>query len=112
MSANNKAGALNGPSLRYQAALEKCGAAAQDYDRFVAGQEIHGILLTGVKFKLPNDPMGEVFVVGTAVLEGEAAVVAFHSANSFPEAFVGFMTRLKGDKLKWRVDEFATREDD
>ncbi|MCK5292922.1 MAG: hypothetical protein KAR39_13005, partial [Thermoplasmata archaeon] len=73
-----------------------------------SGQEHEGVLLTGLKFKFPEDPMGEVLVIGTAILEGESAVVAFHTANSFPEALVGFMSRLRGDKLKWRVDEFAT----
>lgn len=86
--------------------LQNVGLAIAQIDRAMSGYRNMGIELIGINVKRPKVAGGEFFVVCKG-LDGEGTpCVAFHSAFSLGELFMGLEGRLRNGSLKWRVDEY------
>lgn len=66
------------------------------------------IQVTSIRLSLSNETRSDVLVVIKATTEGEA-ILAFHSAETIPEAVTGLCNRLKNKSLKWKEDEYANQ---
>lgn len=62
--------------------------------------------LTGMSFRGPQEPGGEILVVLRAIYHDGTKVVAFHSAYSLGDCVKGIADRLRNGSLKWKPDEY------
>lgn len=87
----------------YQAGLNLKGAE-RVFDLCYDG----GTVLASMRVRIPSEDEGEYLIVLKARQEGRA-VVGFHAADTFAEAVMGALNRLRNKSIKWRDDEYENQ---
>ena len=90
-------------SVRWQ----RLGRAVDQIGLAMGGYRDLAVEVTGLSVRAPDEARPEFFLVIRGLDAEGAPVVAFHSAFSLDEAFVGLEARLLNGSLRWRVDEYA-----
>lgn len=83
--------------------VERLGASLLKTDRWLAGPRAQGVLVAGLRLRMPNEEHPECLVVCRGVKEG-VFLIGFHSADTPSEALRGAVERIENGSMIWREE--------
>lgn len=84
-----------------------CGRALRMLDHWLTHEMEGQMDLRGFTVRAGTETSGDVLVVVRAFDHEGGPVVGFHAARTVSEALTGAVSRIRGEKMKWRGDDYA-----
>ena len=92
--------------LDFQRSMAQVGLTLARFARIDEALADRGLVLTGIRIRLPNEGSGEFLGVVSANAEGRR-VVGFVSGGTLPDVLLNLVRRLEHGDLQWRDDKYA-----
>lgn len=91
--------------------LTRLGAVVLSTNRWVEGERALGVVVTGLKLRMPTEERPDCLVIVSA-LKGDRVLVGFHSADMPAEAIRGAIARVENGTMVWRNDLYSGQDEE